>query len=48
MTTDRLYRRALGEHKALAELGLHAGSQFDPAVVDALVRVLERQHSLVA
>ena len=48
MTTDRPYRRALREQDALAELQLHAGSQFDPVVVDALVRVLEREPALVA
>ncbi len=41
MTTDRPYRRALAHGEALAELGHHAGRQFDPAVVAALVAVLE-------
>jgi HD-GYP domain-containing protein (c-di-GMP phosphodiesterase class II) len=40
MTTDRPYRLALADEDALYELREHAGSQFDPAVVDALVRVL--------
>jgi HD-GYP domain-containing protein (c-di-GMP phosphodiesterase class II) len=39
MTTDRPYRKALSELDALAELRRCAGSQFDPAVVDALVAV---------
>ncbi len=42
MTSDRPYRRAPGREFALAELQRGAGSQFDPAVVDALTRVLER------
>ena len=42
MTTDRPYRRAMSESAALAELERCAGSQFDPAVVRALVRVIER------
>ena len=39
MTTDRSYRRALPVADALAELERCAGSQFDPAVVAALVEV---------
>jgi HD-GYP domain-containing protein (c-di-GMP phosphodiesterase class II) len=42
MTTDRPYRAALSESEALAELERHAGGQFDPAVVEALFRVLGR------
>jgi HD-GYP domain-containing protein (c-di-GMP phosphodiesterase class II) len=40
MTTDRPYRRALGHHRATAELRRCSGTQFDPTVVDALLRVL--------
>jgi diguanylate cyclase (GGDEF)-like protein len=40
MTSDRPYRRAMGRDAAMAELRDQAGSQFDPAVVDALLRVL--------
>jgi len=39
MTTDRSYRRALPVADAVAELERCAGSQFDPAVVAALVDV---------
>lgn len=35
MTSDRPYRRALSAEDALHELQRHAGSQFDPAVVEA-------------
>ena len=42
MTSDRPYRRAPGQEFAIAELRRHAGTQFDPAVVDALCRVLDR------
>jgi HD-GYP domain-containing protein (c-di-GMP phosphodiesterase class II) len=45
MTTDRPYRSALPLEEALAELDRNAYGQFDPSVVAALVRVLER-HSL--
>jgi HD-GYP domain-containing protein (c-di-GMP phosphodiesterase class II) len=41
MTTDRSYRRALSQEAAAAELQKCAGTQFDPAVVDALVSVLD-------
>jgi HD-GYP domain-containing protein (c-di-GMP phosphodiesterase class II) len=34
MTTDRPYRGALPVETALGELARHAGSQFDPRVVD--------------
>jgi diguanylate cyclase (GGDEF)-like protein len=37
MTSDRPYRRAMPIADALAELERHAGTQFDPAVVRALV-----------
>ena len=42
MTNDRCYRRSIGRENAVAELRRHAGSQFDAAVVDAFVCVLER------
>jgi putative nucleotidyltransferase with HDIG domain len=37
MVSNRPYRSAMGMGEALEELRLSAGSQFDPAVVDALV-----------
>ncbi|HSZ14270.1 MAG TPA: HD-GYP domain-containing protein [Solirubrobacteraceae bacterium] len=42
MTTDRPYRSALPRAAAVAELLEHAGSQFDPRVVEALTRVVDR------
>ena len=42
MTSDRPYRRALSEEQARVELERHAGTQFCPTTVAALVRVLER------
>jgi hypothetical protein len=43
MTTTRSYREAMPVEDALAELRRCAGSQFDPAVVDAIVAVIERE-----
>jgi diguanylate cyclase (GGDEF)-like protein/putative nucleotidyltransferase with HDIG domain len=40
MTSERVYRRSLSELEALAELGRCAGSQFDPAIVDAFAEEL--------
>jgi putative nucleotidyltransferase with HDIG domain len=41
MRTNRSYRNALSHEVALAELITNSGAQFDPAVVNALVRVVE-------
>jgi putative nucleotidyltransferase with HDIG domain len=43
MTTDRSYRKALPLAEAIAELRRTSGTQFDPAVVDALIETVERQ-----
>ena len=43
MTSDRSYRRAMSEEVALAELRAGAGSQFDPQVVAAFLRVREQE-----
>jgi putative nucleotidyltransferase with HDIG domain len=48
MRTDRSYRRALPYEAALAELISCSGTQFDPRVVEALVRVVERDERPVA
>ena len=40
MTSERPYRPARTLQEAIEELGRYAGSQFDGAVVDALVRAL--------
>ncbi len=45
MLSHRPYRRALSEDEASAELMRYAGQQFDPEVVEALLRVLDRQVS---
>ena len=43
MTSDRPYRAALPAAKARAELRAHAGTQFNPAVVEALLAVAEAE-----
>jgi putative nucleotidyltransferase with HDIG domain len=43
MTTNRPYRLALSLEVAVAELKAERGRQFDPNVVDALLRVLDRE-----
>jgi len=43
MTSDRPYRKAPGLDFALGELSRHAGTQFDPRVVEALCRALDRE-----
>jgi diguanylate cyclase (GGDEF)-like protein len=40
MTSNRPYRKAPGHAFAIAELQLHAGTQFDPHIVEALCRAL--------
>jgi diguanylate cyclase (GGDEF)-like protein len=41
MTTDRPYRKSLGVEEAKRRLVEASGTQFDPQVVDALLRVLD-------
>lgn len=43
MTTDRSYRKALPTAEALAELRLCAGTDFDPAVVQAMIAALDQK-----
>jgi HD-GYP domain-containing protein (c-di-GMP phosphodiesterase class II) len=40
MTTDRSYRAAMSLQEAIGELRANAGTQFSPAVVDALLLIL--------
>jgi HD-GYP domain-containing protein (c-di-GMP phosphodiesterase class II) len=46
MVSNRPYRSAMSVEDALGELRAGAGSQFDPAVVDAVVAELAGDHSL--
>ena len=46
MTSDRPYRPAPGIEYALSELQKNSGSQFDERIVDAFMKVLEKQNKL--
>jgi HD domain len=48
MTTNRPYRNAMSQTAALDELRAGAGTQFDPAVVDALCSLIESGAPAVA
>ena len=48
MTSDRPYRRALSLDDALAELVANAGSHFDPACVEAYLRLRPRIEAILA
>jgi len=43
MTSDRPYRKAMSDPEALAEIDRASGTQFDPLVVEAFVRMMERR-----
>jgi two-component system, cell cycle response regulator len=45
MTSDRPYRRAMPHAAALTELRRCAGTQFDPAVVEAFAAVVAERHA---
>lgn len=46
LTSDRPYRPAISSDAAMGELYRHAGSQFDPKVVEALERFLVQERKL--
>ncbi len=41
MTTDRPYRAAMPHEAAVAELRANTGTQFDPKIVSALIKVAD-------
>lgn len=43
MTSDRPYRTARTIEEAVQELRANAGTQFDPAIVAALIDIIERR-----
>lgn len=44
MCSDRPHRPAIGVDEAIEELQLEAGRQFDPEVVEVLIRIVESTH----
>ncbi|MBI2846054.1 MAG: HD-GYP domain-containing protein [Chloroflexi bacterium] len=46
MTSDRPYRKALSHEEAISEIAENAGTQFDPQVVEAFLRLVD-QGSLI-
>jgi putative nucleotidyltransferase with HDIG domain len=47
LVSDRLYRAGMSLERALSIIREESGRQFDPVVVDAFLRVIERQEDLV-
>lgn len=43
MTSNRPYRKSLGQKEAIKQLSENSGEQFDPAVVDAFLRIAVRK-----
>ncbi|HUG05748.1 MAG TPA: HD-GYP domain-containing protein, partial [Candidatus Limnocylindria bacterium] len=43
MTSDRIYRKAPGHERAMEQLHRYKGTQFDPAIVRALVTCIQRR-----
>jgi putative nucleotidyltransferase with HDIG domain len=43
MRSERAFRSALPEVRALNELRSHSGKQFDPSVIEALINYLEQE-----
>jgi HD-GYP domain-containing protein (c-di-GMP phosphodiesterase class II) len=48
MRSDRPYRQALSPQQALREIHCGSGKQFDPALSQAFVRLLDQQPALAA
>jgi diguanylate cyclase (GGDEF)-like protein len=48
MVSDRPYRRGMPEEQAREELRRHAGTQFDPDVVEAFLKILDSETERIA
>ena len=47
MTSDRPYRKALTQSVAVKELLKHSGTQFDPVIVKAFIKVLQKDYGYI-
>jgi len=43
MTSDRIYRKAIGHDRAMEQLNRYKGIQFDPKIVRALATLIENR-----
>ncbi|TMF24248.1 MAG: HD-GYP domain-containing protein [Chloroflexi bacterium] len=43
MTSDRIYRKAIGHERAMGQLNRYKGVQFDPQIVRALEKLVEKR-----
>ena len=43
MTSDRIYRKAIGHERAMEQLNRYKGVQFDPAIVRALEKLIHKR-----
>jgi HD-GYP domain-containing protein (c-di-GMP phosphodiesterase class II) len=43
MTSDRIYRKAIGHDRAMEQLNKYKGAQFDPKIVRALEQVVQKK-----
>ncbi len=43
MTSDRIYRKAIGHDRAMEQLNRYKGIQFDPVIVKALERLVQKR-----
>jgi len=42
MTNDRVYRKAMSYEEAIDEIKRNSGTQFDPAIVDVFLEIMEK------
>src|SRR5438445_2878929 len=45
MTSDRIYRKAIGHDRAMEQLNRYQGIQFDPKVVRALATIIDERRA---
>ena len=47
MTSDRPYRKSIGLKKAVEELKRCSGSQFEPSIIEAFLKILEKNPNII-